>query len=141
MLLIRQAKLHDLEAVKTFYSQCRYGGGCQKEDLILMAYLETQLAGVVRLCPENKVTVLRGMQVMKPSQGQGIGRQLLQTCVKQLSDQICYCIPWTHLVEFYRLGGFDTALLKEIPDFLQKRFEGYRKRKMEVSIMRRLPIP
>ncbi|ABW30884.1 N-acetyltransferase [Acaryochloris marina] len=73
MLLIRQAELQDLEVVKSFYNRCHYGGGCQEVDLILMAYLEAQLVGVVRLCPEHQVIVLRGMQVLKPFQRQRVG--------------------------------------------------------------------
>lgn len=138
MTILRQAKPKDLEEIKSFYSHCGYGGGFKKEDWILMASSKSQLVGVVRLCPEQSVLVLRGMQVLKPFQHQGIGKQLLQACTEHLGNRICYCIPWTHLRLFYRQGGFEEVA-SDMPDFLRERFEGYLKRGMRVSVMRRLP--
>lgn len=139
MTTICQATPQDLGAVKAFYRHCGYGGGLKKEDLILMARSSSQLVGVVRLCPEQGVLVLRGMQVIAPFQRQSIGKQLLQACSKRLGNRICYCIPWTHLRMFYQQGGFDEVVSTKAPDFLQKRFESYRERGMKVSIMHRLP--
>ena len=139
MTTIRQAKPQDLEEIKAFYSRCGYGGGLRKEDLILIASSNSQLVGVVRLCPEQDVLVLRGMQVLKPFQRQGIGKRLLQTCTEHIENRICYCIPWTHLRWFYQQGGFEKVA-SDVPDFLRERFERYRKRGMQVILTCRCPI-
>ncbi|WP_299413793.1 GNAT family N-acetyltransferase [Acaryochloris sp. IP29b_bin.148] len=139
MITLHQAKRQDLEKIKTFYRHCGYSGGLKPEDWILMAGSNSQLVGVVRLCLEQNVLVLRGMQVLQVFQRQGIGKQLLQACTEQLENRTCYCIPWTHLRSFYRQGGFAEVSATEAPDFLQERFEGYLERGMKVSIMRRLP--
>ncbi|WP_414530124.1 GNAT family N-acetyltransferase [Nodularia chucula] len=102
MLTISQAKPHDIENIKIFYSQCGYGGGVSDKDLILIAQLQEKIVGAVRLCPDNGFIVLRGMQVLAQFQHQGIGRQLLLACKEQLNDQVCYCIPWYHLQSFYQ---------------------------------------
>jgi N-acetylglutamate synthase-like GNAT family acetyltransferase len=102
MMTINLAKLHDTKAIKTFYSQCGYGGGLNKEDRVLIAQLGEEIIGAVRLCPDNGFSVLRGMQILAPFQHQGIGTQLLRSCTEQLVDQVCYCIPWQHLRSFYQ---------------------------------------
>jgi predicted N-acetyltransferase YhbS len=139
MITICSAKLQDLEAIKAFYHQCGYGGGLKVEDLILTAWSESQMVGVVRLCPEYGATVLRGMQVLARFQRQGIGTRLLQACTEHLGNQLCYCIPWSHLHRFYQQGGFESVPSSEVPFFLRARLEGYLERGMQVSLMRRLP--
>ncbi len=140
MITIYQAEQRNLEEVKSFYRWCSYSGELKKDDLILMAQSESQLVGVVRLCLEQDVPVLRGMQVIKPYQHQGIGTQLLQACTRQIGSRVCYYIPWTHLRSFYQQGGFKEVSSTEVPDFLRNRFEGYLAREMKVEIMRRLPV-
>jgi N-acetylglutamate synthase-like GNAT family acetyltransferase len=116
MLKISQAKLHDLENIKAFYSQCDYGGDLSEEALIFIAQLEEKIVGAVRLCPNTGFFVLRGMQVLAPFQHQGFGTELLQACTEQLADQVCYCIPWQHLKSFYQQVGFQEVSPFKVPD-------------------------
>jgi N-acetylglutamate synthase-like GNAT family acetyltransferase len=139
MMTINLAKLHDTEAIKTFYSQCGYGGGLNKEDRVLIAQLGEEIIGAVRLCPDNGFSVLRGMQILAPFQRQGIGTQLLRACTEQLVDQVCYCIPWQHLRSFYQQVGFQEVSPVEVPALLRERFDEYIVRGMNVIIMGRLP--
>jgi N-acetylglutamate synthase-like GNAT family acetyltransferase len=139
MMTINLAKLHDTEAIKTFYSQCGYGGGLNKEDRVLIAQLGEEIIGAVRLCPDNGFSVLRGMQILAPFQRQGIGTQLLRACTEQLVDQVCYCIPWQHLRSFYQQVGFQEVSPVEVPALLRERFDGYIVRGMNVILMGRLP--
>lgn len=139
MLKISQAKLHDIEAIKTFYNQCGYGGGVNEEDLLFIAQLEEQIIGAVRLCPNTGFIVLRGVQVLAPFQRQGIGTRLLQLCTEQLIDRICYCIPWQHLRSFYQQAGFYEVAPLEVPDLLRDRFNNYISKEMNVILMCRLP--
>jgi N-acetylglutamate synthase-like GNAT family acetyltransferase len=139
MTTIDLVKPHDIEDIKAFYSQCGYGGGLNKEDLILIAQLEKKIVGAVRLCPDNGFSVLRGMQILPPFQRQGIGKQLLQACIKQLADPVCYCIPWQHLRSFYSQAGFQEVSPVEVPALLRERFDEYISRGMNVILMGRLP--
>ncbi|WP_193196685.1 GNAT family N-acetyltransferase [Nostoc sp. MG11] len=141
MVKISQAKLHNTEAIKVFYSKCGYGGDLStlEEDLILIAQLEEKIVGAVRLCPDTGFFVLRGMQVLAPFQRQGVGTQLLKACTDQLVDQVCYCIPWQHLRSFYQEAGFQVVAPIEVPDLLRERFENYISRGMNVVLMCRLP--
>ncbi|KAF3889555.1 MULTISPECIES: GNAT family N-acetyltransferase [Nostocales] len=140
MLKISQAKLHDAENIKAFYNRCGYGGDLSEEALIFIAQWEERIVGAVRLCPNIKFFVLRGMQVLAPFQRQGVGTQLLQVCTEQLAERVCYCIPWQHLKSFYQQVGFQEVSPIEVPDLLRKRFSNYIFRGMNVILMRRLPI-
>lgn len=140
MLTINLAKSHNTEAIKTFYSQCGYGGGLNKEDRVLIAQLGEEIIGVVRLCPDDGFSVLRGMQILAPFQRQGIGTRLLRACAEELVDQVCYCIPWQHLRSFYQQAGFQEISPVEVPALLHERFDGYIFRRMNVILMRRLPV-
>jgi N-acetylglutamate synthase-like GNAT family acetyltransferase len=139
MMAIKLAKLHDTEAIKTFYSQCGYGGGLNEEDRVLIAQLGEEIIGAVRLCPDNGFSLLRGMQILAPFQRQGIGTQLLRACTEQLVDQVCYCIPWQHLRSFYLQAGFQEVSPVEVPALLRERFDDYISRGMNVILMGRLP--
>jgi N-acetylglutamate synthase-like GNAT family acetyltransferase len=138
-ITITQAKPHDAEDIKAFYRQCDYGGDLNEKDLILLARSEAKIVGAVRLCPETDFSVLRGMQILPPFQRQGIGKQILQACIKQLVDQVCYCIPWQHLRPFYSQVGFQEVSPVEVPTLLRERFDDYISRGMDVILMGRLP--
>lgn len=139
MTIIRQAKLHDMEHIKTLYRQCGYGGGLNEEDLIMIAQLEGKIVGAVRLCPDTDFFVLRGMQVLASLQRQGIGTQLLEACTEQIMDRACYCIPWKHLRLFYQQAGFQEVSPVEVPTLLRERFDNYISRGLNVILMCRLP--
>lgn len=141
MIKISQAKPHNTEEIKVFYSQCGYGGGpISEEDLIFIAQLEKKIVGAVRLCPDKGFFVLRGMQVLAPFQHQGIGTRLLHICAEQLVDRICYCLPWQHLRFFYQQVKFQEVLPVEVPVLLRERFDAYISRGMNIILMCRLPI-
>jgi N-acetylglutamate synthase-like GNAT family acetyltransferase len=140
MLIINPVSLNDFEEVKTFYKQVGYGGGIKSADQIFLARVEYQLVGVVRLCPEIGVIVLRGMQILSSFQRQQIGTQLLKYCGHKLAGQSCYCIPWRHLRNFYGQIGFQEISSLEAPIFLRERFENYAARKMDVILMHKPAI-
>ena len=66
----------DREAVATLYAEAGYGAPLGAGDTVIVAKAGAALVGVVRLCFEEGVTVLRGMQVRQAHRGQGIGVRL-----------------------------------------------------------------
>ncbi len=140
MIKISLAKPHHDESIKAFYRQCDYGGGLNKEDDVLIAQSAENIVGAVRLCPDKGFCVLRGMQVLKSFQRQGIGTQLLQAFVEQLSIRsiTCYCLPWEHLHSFYLQAGFKKVSSVEVPFILYERFHSYLSKGMNVILMVRL---
>ena len=104
---------------------------------MIVAKLGATLVGVARLCPEEGVTVLRGMQVSKAFQGQGIGARLLAACVPHMAQSDTFCLPYTHLEHFYAAAGFAPINGAGLPGFLAQRLAAYRGRGQDVMAMRR----
>src|SRR6266513_1285015 len=128
LLEISHATADDIPRARRFYTERNYGGGIQPEDLVLVAEYQGQVVGIVRLAPEQGTTVLRGMQVDPAFQRQGVGMRLLAAVAQVLGNQRCFCIPYTHLADFY--GKIDFVLIDpaEAPAFLRSRLAGYQQR-------------
>lgn len=68
------------------------------------------------------------MLVHEDHREKGVGKILLQEFESYLikkNIQDTFCIPYTHLENFYSLVGFKTIDPQEAPDFLYKRFLSY----------------
>ena len=137
-ILIHEASLAEHPEIAALYERCGYSGGVSADDTILVAVRAESLVGVVRLCSERRVAVLRGMQVLPEFQRQGVGRALLEEFLSRLDDVVCYCIPWSYLEQFYGSGGFERCEPRNVPDFLAKRFSIYNKQGRDVLLMRRI---
>lgn len=137
MLDIAVVQPGELARIAGFYEAVGYGGGVSPADVTLAAYKDGQLAGVVRLCDEHGVIVLRGMQVAPEFQRQGIGRALLARCLPWLDRGTAWCLPYDHLARFYGEAGFEPAPPDALPAFLSERLAGYLASGQRVMAMRR----
>ena len=61
---IHEASVADHRDIAAFYESCGYLGGLRANETILVAVRAGSLIGVVRLCSEHEIVVLRGMQVL-----------------------------------------------------------------------------
>ena len=133
---IRKAAPAEYPNVLAFYRKCGYSRGISDVDTVLVALREDVLLGVVRLCPERGVVVLRGMQVLAAYQGQGVGTRLLDHCLPLIEKAECYCIPWADLEHFYSKAGFQRCEPEQAPDFLEDRLRTYLADGLDVILMR-----
>lgn len=131
----------DYEDIAALYAEAGYGAAVDPSDLIIVAKSDRQLEGVVRLCEEHGVTVLRGMQIRSAAQRQGIGAQMLAACRPYLDQRESYCLPYSHLVSFYCVAGFAVVDGAGLPDFLSRRLASYVSEGKDVIVMRRVPPP
>ncbi len=136
---VRRAGNQDLEGIEALYAEAGYGGGIGAADTVFVATDAGRTVGVVRLCPEHGVTVLRGMQVDAGWQRRGIGSLLLQACRAQLDQGPAFCLPYVHLDGFYGAAGFEAADAGRLPPFLAARLATYLARGQDVIAMRREP--
>lgn len=134
---ILAAAAPDRDAIAPLYAEAGYGAAPGTDDTVIVAKAGATLLGVVRLCPEEGVTVLRGMQVGKANQGQGIGARLLAACLPHMARTDCFCLPYTHLENFYAAAGFVPVHGAGLPGFLAERLAAYRGRGQDVIAMRR----
>jgi N-acetylglutamate synthase-like GNAT family acetyltransferase len=134
----RRAYAEDLERIAAFYRHHDYRPAISPADVIVMAENEGTLCGVVRLCEEHGVLVLRGMRVSEGRRWQGIGTRLLQAVEPLIGERECFCLPHRHLRSFYGRIGFAEIAASEAPAFLQERCTEYRRDYgLDVIIMRR----
>jgi GNAT superfamily N-acetyltransferase len=131
----------ELDEVRAFYARAGYGGTVAEQDVTLVARVDGRLVGVVRLCPESGITVLRGMQVDPAHQRSGLGRRMLAACRPWLERGPACCLPYEHLIPFYALAGFEVASPAQLPEFLAERLARYRAAGQRVLAMHRRPDP
>jgi N-acetylglutamate synthase-like GNAT family acetyltransferase len=137
MMTVESANISDLENIRRFYKKCGYGGGCNKEDTILIAKKDKKIIGVVRLCNENGKVILRGMQVDPAHRNKGIGKQLLLKLNDIIKNKDCYCLPYAHLINLYKQIGFKQIDLSGAPSFLQTRYKTYIRKGLNVVMMKK----
>ena len=63
---------------------------------------------------------------------------MLRTLEPHMRGEDCYCLPWAHLVPFYRMVGFEPVTSIEIPDFLAERLRKYREEMRDPDNQRRM---
>jgi len=134
----RKLRHGEVKRIQSFYQECGYDSPLEATDLILLVEDDEEIKAAVRLCYEERVVVLRGMQVRDGCQRQGIGTLLLDYARVVLGGDQCFCIPYTHLEGFYRQVGFSRIDLAAAPAFLRERYGLYRSRLgLDVILMRR----
>ncbi len=134
---IRTARSDDLSAVRLFYASVGYGGGAAEGDCVLIAETNGQIAGACRLCAEEEGLTLRGEYVAADCQRRGIGSALVAAALRRARGRRLYCIPFSHLRDFYARGGFVELSPAQAPAFLAERIGIYREKLgLDVLLMR-----
>jgi N-acetylglutamate synthase-like GNAT family acetyltransferase len=138
-ITVRMAQSSDLNRILTAYDTWGYGGGMKAEDTAWLAEVANELIGIVRIAPENGTLVLRGMRIAEQWRRRGIGSRMLRVLAAWLGNRESYCVPYTHLVDFYGQIGFVEVAPAATPAFLAQRVAEYRRRSLNVTMMVRPP--
>lgn len=129
------ADKNELPVAQRFYESRGYGGAAVvPSDFVVLAKERDRVVGVGRLCQEHDLLWLRGMQVEPQFQGQGIGARILKRLDEEISNRWCCCLPYDHLVNFYRQAGFEQAT-ENLPMALGERLDSYLSRGLKVVAM------
>ena len=132
---IAVAEQQDLPSAHAFYESRGYGGApIVSSDFVVIARHHGAIVGIGRLCQEKDLLWLRGMQVSPDLQRQGIGGQILHRLDLEIGARWCCCLPYSHLIEFYRRARFEQAH-GNIPPALSLRLSGYLERGLGVVAM------
>lgn len=134
---IRIALHSEVNRIRAVYQQWGYGGGVTPHDVVFLAERDGEIVGIVRETEEHGVLLLRGMQVSPGEQRRGVGSLLLRAFMGRLNGRECYCVPYTHLIDFYARSGFERDPEDLAPGFLQERLAKYRNEGRSVLLMRR----
>lgn len=138
--LVREGVPADSRAVGRFYASVGYSGSVEPGDRFWLAREGRSVIGAVRLASENGVPVLRGLYVAPSARRSGVGRSLRAALLEAVGERECFCIPFSHLRAYYAECGFGPVDASA-PAFLKRRLEEYRRRGLDVLLMRRPARP
>lgn len=116
----------ELAAAQEFYQTVGYLDRIQPGSFVVEARDKGRIVGVVRLCREEGVQILRGMMLAPSVQRQGLGSRMLQVLKSGLDPQGCYCLPHDWLEGFYGQIGFHAVPEDQLPPHLHERLLRYR---------------
>jgi N-acetylglutamate synthase-like GNAT family acetyltransferase len=126
-ILVTSVKDFRKEA-EEFYKACERLVSFNPNDELVVAYVDSEIACIVRLCFEEDVFVLRTMQVHPDFQRRGLGSIVLERFEDLLQERKIkevYCMPYTYLEAFYGQIGFRKIENESAPKFLQDRVNGF----------------
>ncbi|WP_254413555.1 GNAT family N-acetyltransferase [Vibrio furnissii] len=114
-----------LPLVKRFYQQHYASTKPKRDELMIGAYGNQGLCGIVRFRTVAQYRLLTGMAVESTQRGTGIGHALLHYCQAHILQQHDYCFAYAHLTEFYRKACFIPIAAETLPAELQTLFKRY----------------
>lgn len=126
MIQIRAAKKSELEWVNQRYDEVEFVHSNWDKELIAIAEFNDQKAGLGRLVKlDSNNLELGGMYVFESFRGHGIAREIVEFLLQRvLPAQTVYCIPFEHLVSFYKQFGFiECTQLQQVPKELLKKHQ------------------
>lgn len=126
MLITRKLHRSELPKLRAFYRENGYQPEITADDLCIVAEADGELRAALRLCREKGCLVLRGVRVAMEFQRVGIGSMLLRFALREIGDEVCYCIPYQYLQDFYGRSGFKRIPPESAPTFLRMRLARYR---------------
>lgn len=134
---IRIARHDEYSRVLAVYAALGYLRTIDPADTVWLAETAEEAVGIVRVAAERGTLVLRGMRVAEYARRQRLGTRMLQAIAEWLQDGECYCVPYPHLVGFYRQVGFAVIDSAAAPAFLAERLANYQQSGEDVILMRR----
>src|SRR5215213_9215384 len=121
MMAIRAARTDEADWVNERYREVRFIPSDLTRDLVLIAELDGQRAGLGRLVPVYDQTYeLGGMLVFDAFRGRGVARTLIDELVRRAGGKSIYCIPFAELEPLYAAAGFTRS--EEAPEPLREKF-------------------
>lgn len=125
-LKLRAAAKSEIEWVNQCYDEVKFVHSNLESERIAIAEFEGQKAGLGRLVTIDEQNLeLGGMYVLQPFQGKGIAKKIVEFLLEHVGPlQTVYCIPFDHLLSFYKQFGFTACSnLEAVPkELLEKVF-------------------
>ena len=111
---IRRSRPDELDWVNGCYSAIGFALSDAVHDVILIAEVDGQRAGMGRLVTiEANVMELGGIYVLEPFRRFGVAGDLVEHLIELAGKARLYCIPFTHLAPFYESSGFSPVTKRD----------------------------
>jgi N-acetylglutamate synthase-like GNAT family acetyltransferase len=140
---LRRATESDAAWINAAYADVHFQLSDLARDLVIVAELDGEHAGLGRLVPAGEAFELGGMLVFDPFRGRGVARAIIDELLRHAGGRDVYCIPFADLEPIYAKAGFtrrerDGSLPAHI---LEKLAWCERELKREVILMAQHPRP
>jgi len=115
-LKLRTAEKSEIEWVNNCYDQVEFVHSNFDNEIIAIAELDGQKAGLGRLIKIDEHHLeLGGMYVFENFRNKGIAKEIVKFLLTYVqSAQKVYCIPFEHLLEIYKQCGFANCTNLEL---------------------------
>lgn len=124
-VLIRKALEGELAWVNARYAEVRFVPSNIQNELIAIAEVDSQKAGMGRLVKINDDCFeLGGMLVLESFRGLGLAKHIVEFLLAQTSGKQIFCIPFAHLFELYHGAGFNRCEdLDSVPKLILEKYQ------------------
>lgn len=124
-LKLRIAGKNEITWINKCYDEVEFVHSHFDNEIIAIAELDGQKAGLGRLVTvDDQHLELGGMYVFEAFRGKGIAKELVKFLLGHANpSQTVYCIPFEHLLSFYKQCGFaDCPNLDLVPQELLRKY-------------------
>lgn len=106
---VRQLAASELDWANARYAEADFVAS-SSDDLIVVAEIGGEKAGLGRVVSIDAATgELGGMYVLPAFRGANVARAIVEALIARSTQDVHYCIPFTHLRGFYGGFGFDEV--------------------------------
>jgi len=123
--------------INTFYKSVGYHSDWSSTERAFCSLINNEVIGAVKVESRHGVSILRGMYLAEPIRNKGYGSKFIQFIEPILNKTTSFCMPFTHLEQFYAQVGFKKIQMQQLPLFLQKRFASYESDGYKIIAMQR----
>ena len=125
ILRLRTAEKSDIEWVNNCYDQIEFVRSSLDDEIIAIAEFDKQTAGLGMLIKVDETSLeLGGMYVFESFRGKGIAKEIVNFLLTHAQpSQTVYCIPFEHLLPFYKQYGFTNCHnLESVPSKILNKY-------------------
>jgi N-acetylglutamate synthase-like GNAT family acetyltransferase len=103
---LRRATEADAGWINAAYADVHFQLSDLSRDLLIVAELDGEHAGIGRLVPAGEAYELGGMLVFDAFRGRGVAKAIIDELLRHAGGREVYCIPFADLEPIYAKAGF-----------------------------------
>lgn len=111
--------------VQKLYKKYYKSGKAKSDELIYVAYWQSELCGVVRLRTVDQYRLLTGMLIIPKYRKIGLAHLMMKHCTNETLNSDDYCFAYSGLQPFYHQHGFELVKTEYLPAPLKQLFIRY----------------
>ena len=120
---LRRATVSDSGWINAAYADVHFQPSDLSRDLVIVAELDGDHAGIGRLVPAGQEACeLGGILVFDAFRGRGVARAIIDELLRHANGRAVYCIPFADLEPIYEKAGFRRRERgDDVPEYVQEK--------------------